>query len=134
MGVSAMARGSSLRVMVGGVIVWICDLLMQTILSEFLEEWKQFFGRGLLFFIVALAGIVLIYHQYFHSHGEEVNDNEESDEVIENEHNENTSRRKSLSVVRSSLATLSLPPNNTLDKGEEVSPSWAEHNFHTPQP
>ena len=40
-----MAAGRPLRVMVGAGVVWISDLLMQTALAGFLEEWTNFLGR-----------------------------------------------------------------------------------------
>ena len=88
---------------------------------------------------MVLASSVLVYHHYAHTnHSEEVTENDDSDEVKENEQedddNRMTKRRKSLSVVRSTMSTLSLPATNTAGGQEDVSPSWAEHNFHTPQP
>ena len=91
--------------------------------------------RGFLFFILAIAGGVLFYHH--HTQVEDVAEHkvviEESREVSENSDSDNVGRRTSLSAVRSNMSTLSLPSIRTgLD--DELSPAWAEHNFHTPQP
>jgi hypothetical protein len=87
---------------------------------------------------LAIAGTVLFCQHYAQNQTEDVIDHEHSDEVIDNhvdrEISENSGRRKSLSVLRSNLSTLSLPSIKISDIGEEVSPGWGEHNFYTPQP
>ena len=87
---------------------------------------------------MAIAGTVLFYHHHAQNQTEDVIDHEHSDEVLDNhvdrEISEKSERRKSLSVLRSNLSTLSLPSIKISDIGEEVSPEWGEHNFYTPQP
>ena len=101
------------------------------------QDYKEYF-RGVLFFILAIAGSVLFYHHHAQNQTESEVNHEPSGEVIDHhagrEISENSERRKSLSVLRSNLSTLSLPSIKISDVGEEVSPGWGEHNFYTPQP
>ena len=100
------------------------------------EDYLSISGGGVI--ILAIAGSVLFYHHHAQNQTEDVIDHEHSDEVIEThagrEISEKSERRKSLSVLRSNLSTLSLPSIKISDIGEEVSPGWGEHNFYTPQP
>ena len=100
--------------------------------------------RGFLFFILAVAGLILFYHHHTNQQVEDVATHQLRDEVVEEEpdrahreyleHSEDIGRRrKSLSVVRSNLSTLKLPTRSN-GYEDDVSPGWGEHNFYTPQP
>ena len=40
-----MNGGQPIRMMIGAGVVWVSDLLMQTVLAEVVEEWTNFLGR-----------------------------------------------------------------------------------------
>merc|ERR1711915_518991 len=106
-----MTTRQTTQMMLGAGLVWLSDLLLQAVLAEVLEDWTSSFGRWILLAVFVMAGMILLYQHL----------TEEKQNCAECE----DSRRRQLS-------TLSIP--EVSEAAIDESPSWAEHNFHTPIP
>ena len=106
-----MTTRQTTQMMLGAGLVWLSDLLLQAVLAEVLEDWTSSFGRWILLAVFVMAGMILLYQHF----------TEEKQNCAECE----DSRRRQLSM-------LSIP--EVSEAAIDESPSWAEHNFHTPIP